>query len=223
MSAIPPALTGVAAAHDQYIVSHGKSGAVGVFTAPEPLALKRGHIVLIETSRGIESGAILCAASLRQARLLGATASGTLVRPFTPDDESVKQRHDQLEQAIFETSRAWVERDALSLEILDVEVLFDGRNAIVQFVGQEASTEKLAVALERQFGLSIRFENLAAPRQEEHEHGCDKPDCGRTAGGGCSTCSTGGGCSSCDSGKNVDMRDYFAHLRTKMESRIPLA
>ena len=68
----------------------------------------------------------------------------------------------------------------------------------------------------------IRLENLSLPK-EEHEHGgCDKPDCGRESGGGCSTCSTGGGCSTCGSGK-TDLREYFGHLRTKMESRIPLA
>jgi hypothetical protein len=67
---------------------------------------------------------------------------------------------------------------------------------------------------------------LAVPAAPDaHEHGgCDKPDCGRTAGGGCTSCSSGGGCSSCGSSK-VDLRPYFSHLRDKMEAkgRIALA
>lgn len=214
-------------AHDQFIVSFGKSGALGVFTSENPLTLRRNQAVLVQTPRGVEIGTVLRPATLSQARLLGATSSGSLLRPLTPDDETQRDTLADIAQRIFETSRACVERDALALEILDVDVMFDGSSAIVQFVGDDADTEKLAQALERHFTMAIRLENLAVPTVEDkHEHGgCDKPDCGRTAdgGGGCTTCSTGGGCSSCGSGKKTDLKEYFGHLRTKMESRIPLA
>jgi hypothetical protein len=216
-----------AAMHDQFVVSHGKSGALGVFTADEPLTLARGQAVLVRTNRGVEIGAVLCSATLRQARILGAISSGPLLRRLTVDDEARRDELAEVEHRIFETSRAWAQRDGLALEILDVDQVFDGAQAVVQFVGKNTDTEKLAQALELHFQLAIRLENLAAPAPPaEHEHGgCDKPDCGRSAdGGGCSTCSTGGGCSSCGSGK-TDLRDYFGHLRAKMETdkRIPLA
>ena len=214
-------------AHDQFIVSFGKIGALGVFTAAEPLMLRRGQAVIVQTSRGIEIGTVLCQATLRQVRLLGATSSGLLLRPVTADDEARRDERAEFERRIFETSRAWAERDGLALAILDVDLMFDGAQAIVQFVGNDADAENLAQALEQYFAMAIRLENLAAPMPEQkHEHGgCDKPDCGRTAGGGCTTCSTGGGCSSCNSGKKTDLREYFGHLRTKMETsqRIPLA
>jgi len=214
-----------AATHDQFVVSHGKSGALGVFTSSEPLILRRGQKVLVQSNRGVETGSVLCPATLLQARLLGATSSGSLLRDLTCEDEAQRDSLADIEQRIFETSRAWAARDALALEILDVDVMFDAKQAIVQFVGNETDTENLAQALEEHFALTIRLENLTAPKEEEHEHGgCDKPDCGRTAGGsgGCTTCSTGGGCSTCGSGK-TDLKEYFGHLRTKMESRTPLA
>jgi hypothetical protein len=214
-------------AHDQFIVSFGKIGALGVFTAAEPLMLRRGQAVIVQTSRGVEIGTVLCQATLRQARLLGATSSGPLLRLVSTEDEARRDERAEFERRIFETSRAWAERDGLALAILDVDLMFDGGQAIVQFVGNDADTENLAQALELHFAMAIRLENLAAPMPEEnHEHGgCDKPDCGRTAGGGCTTCSTGGGCSSCSSGNKTDLREYFGHLRTKMETsqRIPLA
>jgi hypothetical protein len=217
--------------HDQFVVSHGKSGALGVFTATEPTALRRGQSVLVQTARGIEIGAVLGPATLRQARILGASSAGALLRSLAPEDEAKRGELRATEQRVFETSRAWVERDGLGLEILDVDLSFDGAQAIVQFIGNDTDTERLAHALEANFQIAIRLENLAAPlavEEPEHEHGgCDKPDCGRTADGGtggCSTCSTGGGCSSCGSSK-TDISQYFGHLRTKMEAsqRIPLA
>ncbi len=223
MSALLPApVAPLADAHDQFVVSHGKSGVIGVFTALEPTVLGRGQSVVVQSNRGVEIGAVLGRATILQARLFGATSSGTLLRRFTPQDETRRRELASLVQQIFDTSRDWAERDSLAIEILDVDLFFDGRQAIVQFVGKDTDTEVLAQALEDHFQLTIRLENLVVPVAEE-KAGCDKPDCGRTAdgGGGCTTCSTGGGCSTCGSAK-VDMREYFGHLRTKMENRIPL-
>jgi hypothetical protein len=210
-------------AHDQYLVSFGKSGAVGVFTAQQPLTLRRGSRAIVQTSRGIEIGTVLHPATLRQARLLGAIAAGAFVRPGTSADLAERQSQSHIEQALFDASRAWALEAGLRLEILDVDLLFDASQAILQFVGDDTDTEKLAQAIESQFGLTIRLENIAGPRTPpEDDPRCDKPDCGREGGaGGCSTCSTGG-CSSCGTAK-VDMREYFSHLRTKMNQRIPLA
>jgi hypothetical protein len=107
--------------------------------------------------------------------------------------------------------------------------LLDGRRAVVQYLGPtETDLSALADGLARD-NWFVLFENLAAPvptTDEEAHGGCDKPDCGRAAGGGggCTSCGTGGGCSSCGGGK-VDMRAYFAHLRGQMEARgrVPLA
>jgi hypothetical protein len=112
----------------------------------------------------------------------------------------------------------------LSIDILDAEILLDGQQAVLHIVGDDPHLDDFAQTLERRFELQIRFENLAqpAPHADEEpadEHGgCGKPDCGRAEGGsgGCTTCSTGGGCSS-SCGVKVDMRDYFGHLREKME------
>ncbi len=209
--------------HDQFIVSFGKNGALGVFTSDKPLTLRRGQKVLVQSSRGVEVGSVLRPATLQQARLLGATSSASLLRAVTRDDEIQRDQLADLQQRLFDMSRNLAQRDGLTLEILDVDVMFDRAQAIIQFVGIDADTEKLASALELHFAMTIRLENLSVPKpNDEHEHGgCDKPDCGRTTGGGCSTCGTGGGCSTCGSGK-TDLREYFGHLRTKMESRTPL-
>jgi hypothetical protein len=205
--------------NDQFIVSHGKSGVIGVFTLVETTTISRGNRVLVQSSRGVELGTVLGPASLHQARLFGATSTGTLFRTLTNIDQTHIDELKAREQGIFDSAVVASTDDHLDIDILDVDLFFDGKQAIVQFLGSDDGIEKLAHRLEEQLGLTVRFENLAIPAPKE-EHKCDKPDCGRDAGG-CTSCSTGGGCSSCGSSK-VDMRDYFGHLRTKMEKRIPL-
>ncbi len=195
MSALlpPPPVNDLEAA-DQYLVSYGKSGAVGVFLATGPLPLRRGTPVILQTPRGTERGTVLGPATLRQARLLGATASGTLLRRATAEDETRYAELARQADVIFETSRAQARQDGLAIELLDVEVLLDGRQAILQYVGTDTALDAFAQALERHFPYAIRLEDLAAAPAEDHA-GCGKPDCGRDAGG-CTSCSTGGGCSS---------------------------
>ena len=212
---------------DQYVVAFGKSGGLGCFTVTEPLDLVRGERVAVRTPRGLELGEVLGPATLRQARLIGALTSGDIVRRITVDGEVVLERMRPQGEAIFEASRHAAQELGLPLQILDVEVLLDGRHVIVQFVGgDEEDVTKLAAVMALS-DVEIRFENLIAPafaEPEEHASGgCGKPDCGKVDGGACTTCSTGGGCSSCGSAK-VDMRPYFAHLRDKMEAthRTPL-
>jgi len=205
-----------------HLVHHGKTGALGCFVADPPLALPRGTAVVVETMRGTEVGTVLCLATGRPAQLLGPAPAGRVLRQFTQDDAEISDRQQRLGQDIFAAARLIAEERQLALEILDVEVLFDGSRAILQFLGaDETGLESLADSLQQTFALGIFFENLATPQpvEEDHHGGCDKPDCGRAAGGSCTTCSTGGGCSSCGSGKAVDMTAYFGHLRGKMEQR----
>ena len=223
MSALPR----ISDLHEHYLVSHGKSGGLGCFSLAEPHCFARGARVVLDGPRGREIGTILGPANVRQARLLGAVASGTIVRPLTETDQPTLSRLHELEDRLFEAGRQLARDQALPIEILDIDLLFQGP-AIMQFVGEDdPRLDEFAQSLSRAFQIELRLENLALPKEESHEEsqGCGKPDCGRTegGGGGCSTCSTGGGCSSCGSGK-VDLRDYFGQLRTKMENaqRTPL-
>ncbi len=214
---------------DQYVVAFGKSGGLGCFTVVQPLDLVRGERVVLHTPRGLELGEVLGPATLRQARLIGMQASGDILRRTSADDDVMSQRVRPQADLLFEDCRRAAQGLGSPLQILDVEVLLDGRHALVQFVGGGDEDVTLLAAALPKHELEIRFENLAAPTAPEHDDhgagGCGKPDCGRVDGGsgGCTTCSTGGGCSSCGSGQ-TDLRPYFAHLRDKMEAtqRTPL-
>jgi hypothetical protein len=204
----------------EYLVSHGKSGAFGRFTAEIANVLQRGDRVVVRGTRGLELGTILCVATERQRRVLGHTSPGQLVRRATPEDEKKSSQRQELARRLIDTARDLAVRLALPVEILDADVLLDGGRALVQCLAdQQLQADDLIMALEDQYGLQIWLENLAVappPVAEEEAGGCGKPGCGR-ASGGCSDCASGG-CSSCGHSR-LDLREYFAHLRTKMEER----
>jgi PSP1 C-terminal conserved region len=242
MSIVPPLLMGsarpaVLPAREpesdsacEYLVSYGKNGAFGRFAAVEAVSLHRGDRVVVHTSRGVELGSVLCPATSRHAQWLSHDAVGELLRAATDEDLAADERSSELALVLVDESRRLTQELKLSLEILDAEVLLDGRKAVLQFLAAaEVDVSPLADALAEHHDVLVLFENLATPiapaEHDDHHGGCGKPDCGKTeGGGGCTTCSTGGGCSSCGSGK-VDMTAYFAHLRTQMETsrRVPLA
>ena len=210
----------------EYLVSHGKTGVLARFLAASPEMLERGARVIVEGDRGLSFGVVLCEATERKARLLGPGPVGRLLRRADAGDEVVQQALLEREQRLFAAARRLAGDLDLAIEILDIEMALDGRHVILQYLSAAGCDPTGLVArLAADQDVEVWLENLAAPAStEEHEHaGCGKPGCGRTAGGGCSTCGSDGGCSSCGSG-HVDMRAYFAHLREKMEKdkRTPL-
>jgi hypothetical protein len=223
-----PALPAVLS--DQFIASYGKSGGLGCFTARTEAAFQRGDRVLLRTPRGLEAGVVLGGATLRQARLLGAQATGEIVRPLDAQDEASIQKLRQASDDVFTLARRLAAERRLPVEVLDVELLADGKHAILHVAARtDDGLSEVVAEMEQQSGFEVRFENLALsattadePADEPAHGGCGKPDCGKAGGGGCSSCGAGG-CSSCGSGP-VDLRPYFEHLRAKMEAhhRTPL-
>ena len=101
----------------------------------------------------------------------------------------------------FSGCACWRPKLRLPLELLDIDILFEGSQATLQFLGQEDALETLANGLQAAFAIEVRFENLSqstsAALDENNHGGCGKPDCGKTSGGSCTTCSSQGGCPAC--------------------------
>jgi cell fate regulator YaaT (PSP1 superfamily) len=203
----------------EYLVGYGKSGAFGRFLGAGHLDLQRGDRVVVESARGVEIGVVLCPATAQHGRLLASSAPGRLLRRAAANDQHLEEDRAATAQALFDDARRLVSQAKLPVEVLDAEVLLDGRQAIIQVVSPpECDPTSLVEQLAQVHALELRLENLALPAPRT-EKGCDKPDCGRVNGTGCTSCgSSGGGCASCGSG-GVDLRAYFAHLRSQIDER----
>jgi hypothetical protein len=210
----------------EYLLSYGTLGDFGRFRPLRPLVCRRGDLAVVESHRGMELATVLCPASPGHAAYLPNTSVGRLLRLAGHLDEETAARVRERGRSLYERARCLSVEQSLPLEVIDVEVLLDNQHAVVQYLGWDAFDAPPFVSkLSTEFEVHITLQNLAAaPQPGETEHGCGRPDCGRTEGGGCSTCGTGGGCSTCGAAKPEDVRAHFAGLRAQMEQahRTPL-
>ena len=155
-------MTDTEIAGDQYVASFGKEAALGCFTAAEPIALERGASVLLRTPRGVEVGAILCPASIRQARLIGAQVRGELLRALDAVDREQLARLDNDASRLLDEARQIATTSGVGVILLDAELLFDGRHAVVQILHADADAlAGYVAALESRTGITVQLANLA--------------------------------------------------------------
>jgi cell fate regulator YaaT (PSP1 superfamily) len=208
---------------EEYLASFGLSGEFGRFRTATPLQLRRGERVVVKGPRGVEIAEVLRPATPRHAHFLPNTSVGQLLRRLTSADEQSEGEMRLRAHQLFERGGQLVAEMGLPLMVLDVEVLLDGEHAVLhQLRGGDADVRAFVSTLSREFAMHITLVDLGTDREERvpdegDEHGgCGRPNCGRGADGGCSTCSSGG-CGSCGSAQPKDLELYFAQLREQME------
>jgi cell fate regulator YaaT (PSP1 superfamily) len=206
----------------EYLASFGLNGEFGRFRASCSLQVRRGERVVVRGPRGVEIARVLREATSRHAHFLPNTSVGQLLRRVTPDDEQTESTMHIRAQELFVRGGQLVAELELPLVVLDVEALLDGEHAVLHHLRvEDADVRPFVSTLSREFAMHITLVDLSRDRQgvvaQDDEHlGCDRPDCGQRADGGCSSCGSGG-CGSCGSGGTKDMELYFAQLREQME------
>lgn len=214
--------------HSEYLVSYGQGGDFSRFRSISPVHYQRGDRVLVRGPQGLEAGEVMCPATSAHARYLSDRTAGELLRLLTEEDEHTLERVRERGQRIFADARRLAIELNIPVEILDVEVLFDGRQAILHHLRRpDCDYRPLVRALAKKHDVLLTMQNLVLPMETsgDDEHGCGRPDCGRSEGG-CSSCGSGG-CSagSCGAGvKQEAVTAYLAGLRDQMEhsARRPL-
>ncbi|HZU35328.1 MAG TPA: PSP1 domain-containing protein, partial [Gemmataceae bacterium] len=182
------------------------------------LQVERDQAVVVRTYQGLELGTVLCPVSEGHFRFLSRTAQGEILRLASAADEQAAHEAQQRGQRLFEDARQLAGELGLPLEVVDAEVLLDGRQAILYYVAGETCDQRALVSrLASRFDVSMAAHNLALPKAPA-EAGCGKPDCGKAGGkGGCTSCNSGG-CGTCSAGtRKEDIGTYLAGLRQRME------
>jgi cell fate regulator YaaT (PSP1 superfamily) len=202
---------------DEYLVSFGRAGDFGRFRAPPACNFRRGDRVVVRQDDGLEVGTILCPVQPGHTRYLARTAVGRIVRSLNADDEIALETSTERGHRLFNEARRLVEELDLPLEVVDVEIAFDGRRAVVHHLRRvECDVRPLVRALAQTCDLEILLQNLSLPEALDDDPGCGRPDCGKGSGG-CTSCGTGG-CSTCSQGtKKEDVAAYLTRLRDGME------
>lgn len=191
----------------EYLVRYGKAGEFGRFRAQKPLQLFKGDFVLIETHRGKETGEILSPSSPTIAKFLPNTTVGKLFSTLSPQDDSLAQLNYLKSSLIFEAAKKISLDLALPVMIVEAELLFDGKHAVLHLLtSPKTDVRDLVSKLSQDFDMHIYVENISQPQEEEklaEDNGtssCGSGKCGSKESG-CGTCGSGGGCGSCSTAK----------------------
>jgi hypothetical protein len=210
---------------EEYLASFGQTGEFGRFRSSGPLACRRGERVVVRSHRGLEVAEVLREATPRHAHFLPNTSVGQLLRRLGPEDEAAAERARLLGQRLFERGQCLAAELGLPLELIDVDVLLDGRHAVLHHLrGGECDVRPFVSTLSREHDLHLTLEEVGRPRGTpedagEEDHGCGREGCGRAAGG-CGTCGSGGGCATCGAARPPgEEQAHFARLREQMERR----
>ena len=211
--------------HFEYLLGYGLRGEFGRFRAARPLDCRRGDRAVVRSHRGLEVAEVLREAAPRHAHFLPNTSVGQLIRLITADDELTEAELRERAGEVLARGNRLAAEMGLPLEVLDVEMLLDREHAVVHHLRwAECDVRPFVSTLSREFELYITLVDLTATKDAanhegaEEPHGCGRPDCGRTEGGGCSTCGSGG-CGTCGSANPRDVELHFAQLREQMERR----
>jgi hypothetical protein len=185
-----------------YLLCYGKAGDFGPFQAPQPLACRRGQRVVIRSQRGEELGVVMRPAVPGHAAFLAGQYVGRILRVAEETDLQLAERLRARSHNLFLDARRLAVERALPVEVLDAEILLDGRQGVLYCLKPpELESGPFVATLAKRTGLELCLRDLAVPPGEEvsgeptGESGCGAPDCGAHSGG-CGSCSSGG-CSSC--------------------------
>jgi hypothetical protein len=139
----------------------------------------------------------LCEAGQGHLHVLRSTPVGEVLRPASPEDLRTADRLEGMRHRLFEAARKACQELRLPLQVLDAEILLDGRHAVLHYLqGRAGDPARLFQALD-EHGLAISLQDLALPEEPDELTGfasCGSGGCG--SGSGCGTCGSGG-CSSC--------------------------
>lgn len=204
-----------------YLLSYGRAGDFGPFQAEEPVLCRRGDRLVVRSPRGQEIGVVMRDASDMHLGSLAHKSVGQILRQVTPGDEELARRMTQRSQRLFDEGRQLAADLNLSMEIVDAEILLDGRQAVLHYVGWgDGDRRSLLDTLSERYRLVVTLHDLVLPTEEEPAEeiagGCGSEGCGQGAGG-CGSCSSGG-CGTCSS-QHKAMPTELPPLQPK---RVPL-
>ncbi|MGL4593137.1 MAG: PSP1 domain-containing protein [Thermoguttaceae bacterium] len=163
----------------KYITRYGAMRFLGVFAFPDHTPLRHGVRVILRTSRGLETGTILCEATTEALAYIKLELSeDRCLRTMTEADEAEYRRIQKNERAEFERCRAIIKEMKLGMELVRIEHLFGGERIIVYYVAEgRIDFRELVKVLAAEFQTRIEMRQIGV--RDETKLLADFGDCGK--------------------------------------------
>lgn len=162
----------------RYIVRHGVMRNLGVFMPRGRDTFARGDQVIARTSRGLESGEVLCEASDAAVASLNDAKQGQIVRKVNGDDIRDLRKMFEQERREYEICDKEIKRLALEMKLVDVEHLYGGERVVVYYLADvRVDFRDLVKSLATEFQTRIEMRQIGV--RDEAKLLADYGDCGK--------------------------------------------
>src|SRR3984885_9846958 len=123
---------------ERYVVRYGLMRLVAEFPARGPQKYSRSMSVIVRSSRGVEWGEVLCAASDRTAQYLESQESiGKILRLANDDDARQRDEVYLQERVEFVGCQEMIGERKLGMQLVDVEHLLGGERLIFYYLAEQ--------------------------------------------------------------------------------------
>jgi cell fate regulator YaaT (PSP1 superfamily) len=162
----------------KYIVRHGVMRNLGVFAPRGRDVFTRGDQVIARTSRGLESGEILCEATDDAIAQLSDPKQGQILRLVSDDDARDLRKMFEQERREYEVCQAEIKRLNLDMQMVDVEHLYGGERVVIYYLSEgRVDFRELVKSLANEFQTRIEMRQIGV--RDEAKLLADYGDCGK--------------------------------------------
>ena len=162
----------------RYVVRYGVMRNLGVFTPRGRDTFIRGEQVVARTSRGLESGEILCEATDDAVAQLTDNKPGQILRKLSGDDVRDLRKMFEQERREFEVCEAEIAKLGLDMRLVDVEHLYGGERVVIYYLAEDrVDFRELVKTLATEFQTRIEMRQIGV--RDEAKLLADYGDCGK--------------------------------------------
>ena len=162
----------------KYVVRHGVMRHLGVFSTRSGDAYARGAQVIARTSRGLETGEVLCEANEHALANMQDPKSGQILREQNDEDDGELRRLLEQQQEEHEICAVRIGELGLDMRLVDVEHVYGGERIIVYYLAeQRVDFRQLVKNLATEFQTRIEMRQIGV--RDEAKLLADYGDCGK--------------------------------------------
>src|SRR5712672_3213541 len=161
----------------KYIVRHGVMRNLGVFSTRGD-TMTRGQQVVARTSRGLESGEVLCEATDDAVKQLVDPQQGQILRGMNEDDVRDLRKMFEQERREYAICDERIKELGLDMQLADVEHLYGGERVVIYYLAEgRVDFRDLVKILAKEFQTRIEMRQIGV--RDEAKLLADYGDCGK--------------------------------------------
>jgi cell fate regulator YaaT (PSP1 superfamily) len=151
---------------------------LGVFTPRGRDTFVRGDQVIARTSRGLESGEVMCEATDEAVATLVDPKQGQILRKMSGDDQRELRKMFEQERREYEVCDREIKSSNLAMKLVDVEHLYGGERVVVYYLAEgRIDFRDLVKNLANEFQTRIEMRQIGV--RDEAKLLADYGDCGK--------------------------------------------